>query len=146
MSKQTEKKQEFNMKQAFALWIQKSKAGTQYLSGKSDDGQRLVGFFNGKKQNPKEPDIRIYTVNEDGKTSEEAYTSLWANVSKNEKTYFSGKLGETRLVGFVNKKAKIGGKVPYISVYESDAAIKQKEEKKTDFESIPDGVDEALPF
>ena len=143
MSKQGAQKTEFTMKQVFALWIKKSKNGTQYLTGRDAAGERLVGFFNGKKQNPKEPDVRIYTVDAEGNTSKEEYVSLWANVSKNEKTYFSGKIGEMRVVGFINKKAKVDGKVPYISVYESASEPPKKE---PEFESIPDGVDEALPF
>ena len=62
MSKTAEQKKEFNMKQIFVMWIRKGDNGKQYVSGVDAAGERLVGFFNGKKKNPKEPDLRIYRV------------------------------------------------------------------------------------
>lgn len=122
-------KKEFNMKEVFTMWLKKNEKGTQYLSGKTPDGLRLVGFFNGKKKNPKEPDVRIYEVDKDGKLSEKELTSLWVNVSKKDKKYLSGKVGDMRVVGFINTKAEANGKRPYFSVYESDSTPKPQEEK-----------------
>ena len=148
--KTQEQKTEFNMTQIFAMWLKKSKSGSKYLTGKDADGNRLVGFFNGKKQNPKEPDVRIYQMNEEGEMSKEEYTSLWVNVSKNEKKYLSGKIGEMKVVGFINAKATADGKRPYFSVYESSSEPPKKEEtakpEKEEFINIPDNIGEELPF
>ena len=121
-------KKEFKMTQVFAMWLKESKDGLKYLSGKTEDGQFLTGFFNGKKQNPKEPDVRIYFSGEQGEKLKE-YTSLWVNVSKNDKKYLSGKVGEMRVVGFINDKVEAGGKRPYFSVYESDSTPEAKQEE-----------------
>ena len=83
--KTAEQKKEFTMEQLFTMWLKKGKTGTQYLSGVDAAGNRLVGFFNGKKQNPKEPDVRIYHVDEEGKAEKDEFTSLWVNISKNDK-------------------------------------------------------------
>lgn len=123
-------KKEFNMKEVFTMWLKKNDKGNQYLSGKTPDGLRLVGFFNGKKKNPKEPDVRIYEVDADGKRKEEELTSLWVNISKNDKKYLSGKVGEMRVVGFINSKAEPNGKRPYFSCYESDSTPKAQEVAK----------------
>lgn len=120
MSTKTTKK-EFNLNQAFTLWINKGKKGGKYLSGRNSAGFHVRGFFNNEKQNPKEPDIRIYTVLSDGTTAKEECCSLWCNVSeKTEKKYLSGKFGNDRVIGFFNSKAKIGENIPYINVYYSE--------------------------
>lgn len=113
----TETKKEFKMEQAFALWKNTSKSGSEYFTG-SDGKTKLVAFYNGKKKNPKEPDLRVYAQDKDGKAEKDELVSLWVNVSKNGKKYLSGKLGEKRLVGFINENAK--EKQPYVSVYFSD--------------------------
>ena len=141
MSKQTTEKKEFNMKQVFAMCLKKSKAGKQYLSGYDDIG-RLVGFFNGKKKNPKEPDVRIYRVSEDGGENKE-YTALWVNVSKNGKKFLTGKIDDVKVVGFINASATPEGKRPYFSVYESEATP----QKKADADGfMPVDTKEELPF
>lgn len=122
-------KKEFNLKEVFTMWLKKNDKGNQYLSGKTPDGLRLVGFFNGKKKNPKEPDVRIYELNAEGKMSEKELISLWVNVSKNNKKYLSGKIGECRVVGFINSAAEPNGKRPYFSVYESKP---QEQEQKSE--------------
>lgn len=143
--KQETKKQEFKMEQAFAMWKKKSKSGSYYFTGKDYEGNYLVGFFNTMKKNPKEPDVRIYLQGGEGEEMKE-YCSLWANVSKNEKQYLSGSLDGKKVVGFIYKNA--AEKQPYFSVYFSDSEPKAKEEKKhqNDFEPIPEGTDEELPF
>ena len=119
----------FEMKEKFAMWLKKNEKGTQFLSGRTPDGLRLIGFFNGKKKNPKEPDVRIYEVDKDGKRKDEELCSLWVNVSKNDKKYLSGKIGDMRIVGFINEKAEPNGKIPYFFVYESESTPKPQEEK-----------------
>lgn len=110
---------EFTMKPVFALWKQQSKTGKSYFSGKREDNrQSLRAFFNTNKKNPKEPDIRVYCVAPNGDLSKESYTSLWCNVSKSGKKYLTGKIGEQRIIGFINEKAE--NNRPYVSVYESE--------------------------
>lgn len=118
----------FEMKEVLTMWLKKNDKGTHYLSGKTPDGLRLVGFFNGKKKNPKEPDVRIYEVDKDGNMKKEELTSLWVNISKNDKKYLSGKIGDMKVVGFIRKDAEPNGKKPYFSVYESESTPAPKEE------------------
>ena len=143
MATKKAQKQEFTMEQAFAMWRKTSKAGKPYFTGKTKDAY-LVGFYNGKKQNPKEPDIRIYEQDKDGNTSKEEYVSLWCNVSKNGKKYLSGKIGEKRVVGFINEKAD--GNRPYFSVYYSEGDLKKEAPAGDDFVTVPEGADEEMPF
>ena len=134
----TKKKEEFKTP-LLTMWIQKSKDGSkQYLSGVDASGKRYIGFINGKKKNPKEPDIRIYTQ-EDDKLQE--FTGFWVNVSKNGKKYLSGKMFGERIVGFINSKATVGGKIPYFSIYESTPAADQTEKQEQMAE-----VTEDVPF
>ena len=134
-------KKEFTMNQVFAMWSKKSKNGSTFFTGQNESGNRLVGFFNGKKQNPKEPDVRIYKVDQEGKAEKEAYCSLWLNVSKNEKNYLTGKVDGVRVVGFINSNQEPGDKRPYFSVYES-----QQVEKDDSKPSEPVSEPSELPF
>ena len=104
MATKTEQKKEMKMEQVFALWKQTSKGGNEYFTG-SDGKTKLVAFYNGKKKNPKEPDLRVYAVDKDGKAEEKELVSLWCNVSKSGKKFLTGKLEDKRLVGFINEKA-----------------------------------------
>ena len=132
-------KKEFNMKQVMTLWLKKSNSGMLYLSGiyvfdenAENDGKMYVtGFINGKKKNPKEPDIRIYQ-NEPGEKCNDDYiiTSLWCNASKAGKKYFTGKIDNMKVVGFIISNATAGSKIPYITLYESNSEPPKKEEKK----------------
>lgn len=107
------------LEEAFALWSNNSKSGTEYLSGKVDD-MKLIGFFNKDKKNEKEPDIRIYIVEND-EISKEAVASLWKNVSKGGNYYLSGSDNEDKkLVGFYNNKFIEFPNRPYIRVYYSE--------------------------
>ena len=116
--------------QVFALWKKQSKEGKPYFSGKVGK-LNLVGFYNLNKKNLKEPDLRVYYVNEDGKAGEE-YISLWCNTSEKGNKYLSGKIGENRVTGFFNEKATEENKRPYISVYFSNVSdfLATPEEKK----------------
>lgn len=125
MIKTTQKKEEqkeFDLKEAFVLWKNTSKAGKDYLSGfvNADETFRLIAYFNTDKKNPKEPDIRVYQSikKEDGtySKSEKEVASLWVNLDKNEKKYVTGSTDEhEKLVGWFgqeNQEAR-----PYLRVY-----------------------------
>lgn len=116
---QVEKKNE-KLTEAFVLWEKKSKNGLFYLTGITstacDEVKRLIAFYNGNKKNPKEPDIRVYSVKEDGKQDVQV-ASLWNHVSKNEKEYLTGVSGDQdKLIGFY-ADAEGNMKRPDIRVY-----------------------------
>ena len=144
--KTTAGKKEFNLTPVLTMWIYKGKNGVKYLSGITDEDTpvKLKGFFNGKKKNPKEPDIRIYKQLDKGVLEKDEFISLWVKVSKGGKKYLSGKLGDKWVTGFFNSKAEIGGIIPYFTIYFSDS---EKAEEKTD---VPEGFEESdddyLPF
>lgn len=147
--KPAEVKKEFNLERACVMWIYKSKKSeSKYLSGRVEGKDiKLKGFFNREKQNPKEPDIKLYTVDGNNKTSKEVYLSLWVNASDNGKKYASGKLGDKRVVGFFNSRASVDGVIPYLNVYFSDDTKEEekvKEAKEPEFEEI--APDNDLPF
>ena len=76
---------------------------------------RLVGYFNTNKKNPKEPDIRVYSLNNEGNQDIEV-ADLWENISKQETRYLSGSTNDKeKLVGFYGDKKE--EKRPYIRVY-----------------------------
>ena len=118
MTENKTEKKEVELTEAFALWLHKSKNGNEYLSGSLDESignARLVGYFNTMKKNPKEPDIRIYTLDPEGHQDKEV-ADLWENESKNKTRYLSGTSDEKeKLVGFYGDKKE--EKRPYISVY-----------------------------
>ena len=143
MTKTVEKKQgtkkEFTLKQVFAMWKETSKKGGSYFTGKCDKGY-LKGFYNTNKENPKEPDIRIYLTNDKGDLEKDSYLSLWCNTTKAGKKYLSGKLDDKKVVGFINEKATEENKQPYFTVYFSDDKPVKKERKMEEIK------DEELPF
>lgn len=154
-TKTAEQKKEFTMKEVMVLWLKKSKSGRKYLCGSlKEDGTYLIGFINTIKKKPKEPDIRIYQQDD----LEECVLSLWCNVSKDgKKKYFTGTYGVTKVVAFINKKATVDGKVPYIKIYESESTdnASQKYGKKVatakpaeenGFLNVPEDLVEELPF
>ena len=105
------------LKDAFVLWRQDSEKGGHYLKGHvSEDGTKLIGFFNTNKNNPKEPDVRVYTIGEDGKRDQEV-ASLWENVAKNESHYLTGKTNESeKLVAWYGDIESFPTR-PYIKAY-----------------------------
>lgn len=113
-----------------ALWKRKSKDGKKvYFSGCTEDRKtQLTGFYNTEKKNMKEPDLRIFTRDEEGKLSPEPFVSLWCNSTKKGKKILSGKIDGKRVVGFINEKGS--EKAPYISVYWSDESEAPKTEEK----------------
>ena len=86
-----------------------------YLSGNTPEKLSLIGFFNNKKKNPKEPDVRIYTLDEEGKQQEEV-CALWETESKNGHKYLSGNSEDDFLVAFYND-VDGNDKLPYIRAY-----------------------------
>lgn len=125
----------FTLKEAFVLWKQTSKEGKPYFTGKDGNGNKVTGFYNTNKKNPKEPDLRLIDV------KDEEYASLWCNLSKNDKKYLNGSLkaGE-KLVGFFVKEEN--EKRPFIKVYFREDEQKPVEKKITKKEV----KDSELPF
>ena len=113
----TEEKQEFDLQELCVLWLNEGKNGYRYLSGYDLNKHRLVGFFN-KKENEKQPTLRIYGVDEKGTLTDELIT-LWESESKKEKIYLSGVTNENeKVIGFYgNEKEK---KQPYVRCYLKD--------------------------
>lgn len=120
-----EQEKEFNLKESFVLWKEKSKAGINYLKGftsldKNKKRFRLVGFYNTIKKNLNEPDIRIYNINEEGK-KEKKVCDLWETVSKKEKRYLTGKTAQDKkIIAFYTEEQNIEGTRPYIRAYFKD--------------------------
>lgn len=117
VTKETEKKGS-ELTESFALWLNKSKAGNEYLTGRLNEklgSGKLVGYFNTNKKNPKEPDIRIYTLDTENKNDKEI-ADLWDSVSETTgNEYLTGTSDEQeRLIGFYGEK---NAKTPYIRVY-----------------------------
>ena len=118
---QKEEVEKTKLEEAFALWRHEAKSGASYLSGntptdKNGSKLALVGYFNSKKRNPKEPDIRVYTLDSEGKQDKEV-CSLWENVSKNEKRYLTGTTDDKeKIIGFYNEDKKESNR-PYIRAY-----------------------------
>lgn len=131
MSTATKEKQvKVNVEELFSLWKQQSKDGkTTYFSGVSRTGCKLIAFFNGKKKNPNEPDLRICVKNEDGKAGDEL-AALWVKESKTGKKYYSGKLSdqEVYVTCFINESKN--EKAPYLRGYLQSELNANKEEVK----------------
>lgn len=117
-AKTTNTKVNNDLKEAFALWEQKSKSGVDYFTGKTSDKNpiRLVAFINGTKKNPKQPDISIYEkVAKDEKPNQIA--SLWEQQSKTGKSYLSGTTNDNeKIIAFYNDNTQ-DGKYPIIRAY-----------------------------
>lgn len=118
--KKEEKQERKEMKEVFVLWKNTAKSGLEYLSGNAGKdagdlaGASVSGFFNTKKENPKEPDVRLYIKDENNKNVEVA--ALWEKITKNDKRILTGQTNEKEaLVGFYNKEEKENQ--PYIKVY-----------------------------
>lgn len=92
------KKEKFDLQECFTLWLNTSKEGNKYLSGYDFNKNRIIGFYN-NKINDKQPSIRIFGVDEEGKTTKEEIITLWDTTFKT-----SGKDG---LSGYTNEKEGI---------------------------------------
>ena len=118
VTKEKTEKEVKELTESFVLWLNKSKAGNEYLTGKLNEklgSGKLVGYFNTNKKNPKEPDIRIYTLDTENKNDKEI-ADLWDAVSETTgNEYLTGISDEQeRLIGFYGEK---NAKTPYIRVY-----------------------------
>ena len=138
-----------NRTQVFAIWKHTSKEGKAYFTGYlgKDKEAKVLGFFNTKKKNPKEPDLRIYKVDSEGKAEKEVYLSMWCNVSKRGTKYLTAKQEGKRVIGFINNNAE--SKAPYVSAYIDDQKTptvykSDKKQEKTDYKEIE--ANEELPF
>ena len=117
----TEKKverKEFSLEEAFVLWKNESKNKIVYLAGNTSEKlgkEKLVAYFNTNKKNPKEPDIRVYDLDKDGKMNKEV-ADLWETVSPKNVRYLTGTTDEKeKLVAFYGDENQ--EKRPYIRVY-----------------------------
>ena len=111
-----EKTQEFTLTEAFVLWKQTAKSGKEYLKGHTTGKTaKLVGFINSMKENPKEPDVRIYSLDVEGKQDIEV-ASLWETVSVKGNRYLTGSTNEKeKLVAWYSKDDNEAR--PYIRAY-----------------------------
>lgn len=140
---QATEKKEFKLTQAFALWKNTSKDGKKtYFTGGTDAGLKITAFYNTRKKNPKEPDMRIYAVEgEKRELSKETICSLWCNVSeKTKKKFLTGSYNGKKVIGFINDGKN--EKAPYLSVYYREDGNFVKEEKEEEQVTI----DDDLPF
>ncbi len=108
------------LEEAFVLWKHTANSGVAYLSGNTPKNKKdsisLVGFFNNNKKNPKEPDVKVYVLDEEGNQSDEV-CSLWENTSKSGSKYLSGLTNENdKIVAFYNEIDE-NSKIPYIRAY-----------------------------
>lgn len=114
-----ERENETSLQEGFVLWKVKSKSGIDYLSGnlkiKENEYVRIIGYFNGEKKNPNEPDIRIFSLDPEGNQDKEI-CSLWEHLSKNDVRYLTGISDENeKVVAFYNKDKE--NNRPYIRCY-----------------------------
>lgn len=116
MKKEVKKEVKQEMEQAFSLWKNQSKNGTEYYTGTDCNEHKLIGFVNGSKRNEKEPDVNVYELNEENKQGDKV-CSLWKNTSKDGKTnYLSGVTSDDeRIVAFYNDDTS--NNKPFIRAY-----------------------------
>ena len=116
--------------EVLSLWKNSKKEGEKtqtYFTGKG-----FIAYWVSYKQNPKEPDMRIYHKNHDG-TPGEVYLSLWGKVAKNGNKYLSGKLNDRWVIAFIDKEANDENKHPYIKVYYQEPEQVQLQEDDMPF-------------
>lgn len=109
----TTEQKTFTLAPEFSLWKRTTKNGNKpYFTGKTEDGRYLVGFYNTKKKNPKEPDLRVYFQGNSGEEiNDKVGYAIWHNVNeKTGKEYFSGvyfdeneNTPKLKIVGFKSK-------------------------------------------
>ncbi len=121
VTKQETEKQETvntNLVELCTLWKHVSEHDQEYLSGMLSEElnhQRVIGFYNITKKNEKEPDIRIYSLNDENK-KDINIMSLWNQTSKDNKKYLSGITNDNEnIVAFFNENDD--DKQPIIRVY-----------------------------
>ena len=100
------KEEKFDLKECFVLWLHESKEGKkEYLTGFDFNKNKIVGFFNNKKEE-KQPKVRIYSENEEGKADVEIIT-LWEYTSKKGNLYLSGITNENeKIIAYYGDRLK----------------------------------------
>lgn len=94
--KEEKEKEKFDLQECFVLWRKVSDKKVEYYTGHDFNNNHIVAFNNDKKTE-KQPDIRIYSVKDDG-TRDIEIISLW-------KTKFNS--GHEGLTGITNENEKI---------------------------------------
>lgn len=111
---ETKEKEKFDLQECFVLWRKVSEKKTEYFTGRDFNNNRIVAFNNEKKSD-KQPDIRIYSVKDDGTRDIEIIT-LWKTKFASGKEGLTGLTNENeKLIAFygdVDKEAR-----PYIRGY-----------------------------
>lgn len=145
MATKTNQKEEVKKeypKEHIILWKKEGKKGVKYL-----DSSFYVAFYNTKKKNPNEPDLRIHVKEPDGKAGQE-YASLWCNTSKNGNKYLTGHLNnveKTKLVGFLSGKNK-PEKAPDVRIYKQEEYDKFNGRTPNPKADLVNVEDDDLPF
>ena len=113
-----EKEVKSEMKELAILWEHKAESDVIYLSGNLSEElhyKKVLAFYNKTKKNEKEPDVRVYLLDDDGKKDHEIM-SLWSQVSKAGVDYYSGLTDEKEnIIAFINTSDDI--KQPKIRIY-----------------------------
>lgn len=121
VKEEVKEESKFNLEEAFTMWKNVTKTGKHILKGHDLHGNKLVGFFNTLKKNPKEPDIRICEINFDSEgkeTTGKELCALWTYVAKSGKSYFTGTTDEKEMiVAFINEESETDDKKPYLKGY-----------------------------
>lgn len=101
MKKGKETKKE--LESAFSLWENVGKNKKEYLTGIDCNDHKLLGFYNTDKRNEKEPDIKVYELNDKNEIGVNV-ASLWKNESKDKQVkYLSGVTSDNeKIVAFYN--------------------------------------------
>lgn len=109
---------EKHLKDLCTLWEHESESNLVYLSGMLAEDmnyQKVIAFYNTTKKNDKEPDIRIYSLDNENK-KDINIISLWEQLSKDNKMYYSGTTNDNeKCVAFINDVEDV--KHPKIRVY-----------------------------
>lgn len=117
-TKEKQEKEVKELKELAILWHHESENGVSYLSGNLSEElqyKKIIAFFNKTKKNEKEPDIRVYSLNDENKKELELI-SLWIQESKENKPYYSGLTNDKeKVIAFISNKDDV--KVPYLKIY-----------------------------
>lgn len=117
-NEQVKEKEKFNLDEAFVLWKSESKKGSSYLTGHDLNKNRLVGYFetNFTKKSEKQPDIRVYDLDENGKNKNEVCV-LWLSTSKSGTMYYSGMTNENEKIIAFKTEDENDTNRPFLKAY-----------------------------
>jgi len=101
--KKVEKETKKQLESAFSLWENIGKNKKEYLTGMDCNDHKLIGFYNTEKKNDREPDVKVYELNDKNEIGTNV-ASLWINESKDKKVkYLSGLTSDNeKIVAFYN--------------------------------------------